>query len=298
MAKTTCVLVDTGIDYLTVTTKPGGSTMELLELAYEFGSEAFNDGMWRGSAWGIRGYRGEQIGSIGYGDSEQGGIVQCSGGVSTALAAKLVESGIACHCSRIDFQCTGQWNRDCKAYGRRVAHDLHKAQVSSSGGRPAKTKSIVGWGDGDSVYSGSRSSDRYLRVYDKSREQHFTTGKNLWRWEVEFKNKLAARAWGLVSSVTIDACLTEGVVVSEVERRGVVVPWEQQSGIGVISQPGTKSDVSRKLTWIKNQVMPTFVFLYQSGFGDTLESMIDEAREKAKPSAGKCTNLVQESEEL
>ena len=109
-------------------------------------------------------------------------IIQVSGAASdrAALALKSVK-GSYWNITRIDLQITldlPEWYKS-----RSLVDTLRKAEWKS---KPRKVTLIDGNGD-DTVYIGSRTSDRYIRIYVKE--------KDFLRFEVELKGDYAKAAW-------------------------------------------------------------------------------------------------------
>lgn len=111
---------------------------------------------------------------------------------------------------------------------------------------------------GKTLYSGSRKSDRFARLYDKGKETRLPELEGCWRLEQQIQNALALRY--AQSLVSLDDPQT--AIYSEVAR------YYRERGASLIS-PGlmgplelngirTSSNVSRKTRreWLRSQVRP------------------------------------------
>jgi DNA relaxase NicK len=101
---------------------------------------------------------------------------------------------LADKCTRLDLAATlldGDTHRDWTV----IAYNQCKRDGRISSG-VMKTHRIEGSPDGRTLYIGSRSSDRFVRIYDKTAESKGIYPSRTWRWEVEYKHPRS----GVVSS--------------------------------------------------------------------------------------------------
>ncbi len=151
--------------------------------------------------------------------------------------------------------------------------------------------------DGETLYFGSRSSDRFLRVYDKALEQkskHRPDAPSSWtRWELEIKGKTA----NLIAERLSHADSLADIVVgqlgdflriierdkSNISRCSVVELWQKfLNGISKlhITIMRIEKTLADTKTWIVNSVAPSLAAIFYADGGD-LDSIIDYVKSGA-----------------
>lgn len=124
---------------------------------------------------------------------------------------------------------------------------------------------------GDTLYVGSRSSDQFGRVYDKSAKRKEGDIGSLWRYEVELKRKLAKQvAVQLLDAAETSLPLMIANYVYEWFRvRGVPPIWDYSKGatLSTVAVITGKSDEER-LLWLRKQVSPTVANFVRAGRAD------------------------------
>ena len=200
-------------------------------------------------------YRGTRCnwddGSIFYGVGENQGkkhwLTQTSGAAADRVGFALAnEKKPGANVSRLDAQITiplPDWYK-APAFTQTLRNGLWK-------GRSRKVTLIDGNGD-DTVYIGSRSSDRYIRVYVKE--------KDWLRFEVEFKGKLAFAAWLRYEKSPLLA--PAGILVSEIIKlpehpikKAFLEQLRNANAIDVQAKKPVKTP-SKTFRWLITQVAP------------------------------------------
>lgn len=213
----------------------------------------------RNTPWHWRGYKGENVGGIRWGERPDGLIVILSGIDAQAFWSTFAP--FSTNCSRVDLAATVELPR-CN---RRVVQE-HLSMIRDE--MPARKKkfncthveNVVGVGE--TLYIGSRASDQFGRVYDKGAQMGDPRLMHrLWRYEVEFKD---ARAKTVLRSLYQDhasPCLA-GVIRATVYNwfvdRLVIPPFDptRQAGVSLELSAKVVSD-SQSLAWLSKQVRPT-----------------------------------------
>ena len=119
-----------------------------------------------------------------------------------------------------------------------------------------KTHRIQGTPDGATLYIGSRSSDRYIRIYDKTAESKGVYPERSWRWEIEYKKPRA----GMVAARLLRLGAGPNAVI-DVVRAGLVdlrvnLPYGNP-GADWVPHPGMrKSDDQTRLAYTSRVVRP------------------------------------------
>jgi DNA relaxase NicK len=158
--------------------------------------------------------------------------------------------------TRLDVQVTGKFDFDNAGYAKEAEAQALAALVREEKVGRRKVGSIRNNGSGDTCAIGSRSSQRYLRSYDKTREQRHQVDENLWRWEVEYKYPLSTRIAEAIATLDEREPAIVALVADEFARKGVNVPWESDVGIEIPTTGVSATDDGRRLAWLFNQVRP------------------------------------------
>lgn len=205
--------------------------------------------------WGWMGYRGEQSAHGAYGTGAQGSILQASSWAAQNVCSMAPPyAGVP----RCDVAVTVWFDRDAEWVAEAVAHDAH-SYAGTQGAVGASVRLVKGFGKGDTAYIGSRVSDRFVRVYDKWRESgEDEEYRHAWRFEVEYKNGPAAKAWATATGPASDAPGLAAMVGGELRGRGIVLPrLEGLCAVYRIPAKAAQDSVDRKLAWLQNQVRPS-----------------------------------------
>jgi len=188
MSATEYSLLECGVDYITVTATQQPQITSLVNVAKEnleaearAGNEVKD---WRGQF-----YVGQYAGSASFGVGPQGALARLSSGVAKMNWSTLFSSGMKC--TRLDLQATIKGSSAPselvgKCWNLVLDHWQNQRQEK-------KPKLVSGPYGPESIYLGSRQSERYGRIYDKfaeSKLDHYTQSV---RFEVEYKGKSAHR---------------------------------------------------------------------------------------------------------
>lgn len=207
----------------------------------------------------IRGYEGVYRGGGFIGQAAQAGRAHMMLRIAGAKADQVSSVPATAHCTRVDVQITTAIPADYSA--RDLADDMRKYQDT----RWAKLVTLVEGSDGlDTVYVGSRQSERYARIYVKQVEEI-----RYLRLEVEHK--------GTAAQLLIE----NGVLLSTNAKGGALIEWIDGlqlketiyeiemfrklidcSALGVV-MPKVVRTMDKTLMWLMNQVTPAMVRLLQ-----------------------------------
>lgn len=213
--------------------------------------------------WAWLGYVGSKSEHAAYGSGAQGSILQVSGGAADVLRHLDFPSGRA---SRCDVAITLWYEQDNPMVAERVAE--RSAAVSKTRGAVAWSVNLRrGYGKGDTAYIGARTSDRYIRVYDKWRQsKEREEYKYAWRVEVEYKNAPAAALWARAHKGECTRETLAATVREECRRKGVWLPaLEPATCAPVVAAPSVRTSVDSRLAWLQGQVAPAVEKLLQAG---------------------------------
>lgn len=249
-----------GVDWIT-TTWPAGhepSSLDLERAIVKMVMRATGDGtaFWPVEVWAWHGYIGHQIGRVRWGKRPDGMILQVTSDWSQLY---LEEVGVTGHnVSRLDIKLDvwHDWDGD-------MVVSRHKDEALAGrkriNGRPYRVALVNGFGGGDTLYAGSRSSDVYVRVYNKEKESIDNERyKNAVRFECELKDEPARETLERIRRSGYSQAGIAREVAYFCGRRGVDIPVDTGND-GQIRRNATtpRPDAIRKLEWLRTQVSPS-----------------------------------------
>lgn len=248
------------VDWITTTWQAGSLEMDaqLVERMAQF--------VWsitgRGAAdvpilrWAWQGYIGWQIGGLYLGERLDGTILRVSSGLAGEYWARGYPTGH--NVSRLDIA-VDVW-ADIEPDDLIARHNVETLRARGAvSSRPWRVACVKGYGDGDTLYIGARSSEVFGRIYNKERESSTDEQyKGCTRYEVEFKAETARTVVDRCGSRRYDKRSLAEEVHSVFLRRGVgfLSDVTQARAIDTIVRGPTTSD-ERKLVWLQHQVAPT-----------------------------------------
>lgn len=264
------VLVECGVDYLTLTSPQDGivsretyDRLREIHLERDWGGQAGIDE----SAWRWNGYAGKKFGKLLWGCRPDGSILRVSSSAADTIGRAMI--GLNWKCTRIDFQATVRLSgTTVDAHIKDCAHSAVLAR-SANTGRPVKISHINGYGAGDTLNIGSRTSDIFFRVYNKARESELPEYEQCVRVEMELKDERARNAYWAwqVAGCSPDYVLE--TLAATVGHRGVATLSGISRGTGVIPLGRIHStNLDAKLMWLEDVVRPSISKLIAAGWRD------------------------------
>jgi len=190
------------------------------------------------------------------------------------------------HISRIDLQVTVQYDIELIKEGRyQYARAIHHNK-SIPEYRRRKIHLYAGSDGGDTVYLGSPSSDVRGRLYNKAKQSGDTAYERSWRYEVVYRNESAANVFRrCIDADNAAAAIICAEVLNWYHERGVDILGVELGEHNPIASPkSARTDVQRKLAWIRTQVIPTIRKLAEMGYAEELMENIAEAISAARHS--------------
>lgn len=179
-------MIESRVDWITATSRTTGSGNELVLLGSDISAIAQREGGAPRDA-GFQGYFGRICGSSYYGWRADGTIVRLGGELAKRFWRDVV--GAADNVSR--FDCAITYSNETA--GRNVAREQWENIPNKRGtnGHPVEYTLILTKLGGQTLYVGSRASDKFGRLYDKGYESKHTYPVGSWRYEVEYKGAVA-----------------------------------------------------------------------------------------------------------
>ena len=201
-----CSITDVSIDWFTATFSEGLKRNFAEQKCIHVMKEAEASGCERRYTNRL-GFVGERVDGFFYGSRGDSLMVIGSGATADTQAPFFL--GLADKVSRLDLAATcldTDMSRDWSA----IAFNQCQRDGRISSGQ-MKTHRIEGHPDGRTLYIGARSSDRFVRIYDKTAESNGVYPARTWRWEIEYKHpraggvstRLATNHWNTASKLDI-----------------------------------------------------------------------------------------------
>jgi hypothetical protein len=204
----------------------------------------------------VLGYRGWQCGSMFYGRRYDGEMCRVSGGASHLLYPEMTLKGW--RASRIDIAVDVFVPRHKQSDMLEAYQDFAREHRVMLKGRPYRVEMRRNEGENGTLYVGARTSSQYVRLY-RAGEKHGEDYRNILRFEVECKERLAHWLWGVLETCTDDAVVLGSLASELLAKRGIVLPSPLPNPDGWTIprfKPG-KSSLESTLLWFERQVRPT-----------------------------------------
>ena len=190
------------------------------------------------------------------------------------------------HISRIDTQITVQYDIELPKEGRyQYARAIHHNKGLSEH-RQRRIHLYAGSDGSDTIYVGSPSSDARGRIYNKAKQSGEHAYERSWRYEVVLRNERALELFRrIINADNAPTTVIFPFVVTWYGERGVnILDVGNDANYAAAPPKAPKSDVARKLAWIKTQVVPTIRKLAELGYAEELMEVIAEAIAAARNS--------------
>lgn len=146
---------------------------------------------------------GWRKGSMSYGTSFSNGkgeynILAITGPLASKAADLAVTYDDNIKVTRIDFAVDVEFDTALPLFAQDVYEKLSASQAQEDK-KKYKNLKLIKSSTGDTLYSCSRESGRYGRLYDKSKDYGVEPGSGkIWRYEIELKKLFGQRAWETV----------------------------------------------------------------------------------------------------
>jgi DNA relaxase NicK len=213
--------------------------------------------------WNFRSYAGVGSGRIHYGQREDSSIIVLSG----ALAASHLQYvyPLADNVSRIDLAVTVRVEPEYTGLERAIWQAALAVGVGpTTDRRGTLTENLQG---GATMTWGSRTSERYLRVYNKGQESGQPRYQNCHRWELELKGGVAWHTARAVVAQPQPGPYVRGYLHSYMLSKRLLTTWTPDTEVDLVPGFTRRSDASTRLTWLSKSVRPSLVWLQQAGHG-------------------------------
>lgn len=259
-------VVCSGYDYATLTAKRGDRADALRERAVSILQDETAKGN-EVKLWSGNGYKGKRSGSVAYGVRHDGCILRLSGEAARVLTVESIP--YADNVSRIDLQVTCF---DATQQAERAHLGYYSVlEAPRKRGRPLSAELRLNSGGGQTLYAGSRTSDKVGRLYDYGIAHKKAPAGAYWRYEVEYKREEAMRLAVAAIERQLDDAIIAALVVDYFAMRGLPTPACHED-IGAILDGHRAtlefdglSDADRTLRWLNDCVRQSVSRLVTSG---------------------------------
>jgi hypothetical protein len=243
-----------GIDWVTWVEKdPLGQTY-LMQVGEQLVQQEADEGA-KVTGFHAEGYHGWKASRVSIGSRQDSSLLRISGGAAAMHWGLL--RGLRGRPSRLDVQASLTLDTARKDLGSHILRrrTSHRPQ---SGGRPPK---VTTWSDSEGSFCGmvgSRTSRKYLRVYDKGVEQKSHAPGLHWRVELEAKRDLSGALWSQLTKAQDAAAWCLKCCESSVRSSGRVWPLPPSTGLPVLPPVEQREppEVERTKRWLRNMVAP------------------------------------------
>ena len=205
--------------------------------------------------WAFMGFYGWSQAKAAWGSSHDRYIVRAHGEAANMawFSACKYANRVSCLDLAVTFWPTNRGD-DLAAI---VAEKVLECRDAGEVRKEKKVALISGFGDGDTLYIGSRKSQTFARLYDKSAQSSAGEFRGAWRAELELKDDRAlAVARKLVASEE-PYTLIASYVYSFFLKHGVDFQWEGTHAADLPSTYTTRDpSVERLMLWLSRDVKP------------------------------------------
>ena len=209
----------------------------------------------------MSGFTGFKVGEIEYAMRGDEFMVRLMSDTAQRAWREVYELGASV--TRLDLQVTVEMNRDCQSLVWEYYRRANKKSLEKK--RGPRNRVILGNDGGATLYCGERSSSRFGRCYAKGPQSKIDYYKTALRFELQLNGKLSKIvATRLAAAKRPDVFAVERTVSFFRTRIGHV-PVRIESIIND-SCSRKRSDVRKKLEWLKASVNPSVQELIKIGY--------------------------------
>ena len=257
------VVIESQVDWLTAGWDEGDKADRAEAWAFSRAQREKRDG-YREAPFRLLGFDGYAVGRIRFGRRSGDALLQLSGQLAEDNLGRIVAE--AHRISRVDLAVTVRLSRADPFLGEATYAQAcnHRAE------HPAAARPWIVQDDdgGCTAYIGKRSSDRFLRVYNKEaeakgredakQEAHYQA---CWRYELECKGVQALPVARAVSFTSDRRAFIQQYLHRFCSRRGIEPAYDPNDHNVLVPGFSRRSDTESRLTWLKRTVNPAIIQL-------------------------------------
>jgi hypothetical protein len=263
------LLVECGVDWMTCTARAGVRARALASSAERWLDERGTEG-YITRPWNWNGYRGKVVDGCSFGTREDGAICR----LSDSMARRHFQSAMvmADQVSRLDIQITAL-DRVADANWARIWWGT-VLEVESVRAGIVGTKYTQTSPEGSTLNIGSRASERYLRLYDKTAESKGEYPSRCWRYEIEYKGGRANSVANRIHTARSEDQMVYDAVKSVYAAYGVVVPCSPPGRGWQDAGYRHTTDDERRLLWLATSIRPVVQRLIEAYDAETISGVL------------------------
>lgn len=277
MADYSGTVIESQVDYLTVSAHGQDAARNMLDLALGLSKESEANGN-HPHVWRLMGYEGKHTGPIEYGQRDDAStILRLSGQKANDVLD--VALSLADRVTRIDLAVTWRCEPPDPLLGRNayaLAEMFHQSHPRSA--LPWFTGDAAG---GYTCYVGARGGDNFFRVYNKGAEciasgddEGAERYRGCWRYELEAGGGLSARLAEMVQLEEDRPQLVQNYVYAYADAHGIPPAFPRTGAQRLIGGFHRRSDDDSALKHIRKSVRPTAERLRAHGRDDDLRDAL------------------------
>lgn len=263
----TGIVIESQLDWLTcaVHTERGAEELEHYARMLARTGEGKDE---RETPFRLKGYQGWQVGRVRFGSRPGAALIQLSGDAAATHFDDLAP--VADSISRVDIAVTARLSQTDNDLGLRSYLNAQGWYLNHNN---AARPSFHGDADGGyTCYVGERTSDWFLRVYNKAVEtrldpdqaEHY---RDCWRYELECKGGTTGNLVAELAAHEGDAraAAIQDMVWEYVHRHGMVPAFPKAGSVALVPGFRRRSDRASKLNWLARSVAPAVTWLAETG---------------------------------
>lgn len=216
----------------------------------------------------LNGYQGYRIGRLRYGERENAGLIQLSGDLAHTWFDDVYSH--ADHITRLDIAVTVDTGQADPLLGKRAYEDACQRRFDHP--KMARPWTVNDADGGWTTYVGDRTSDWFLRIYDKHAESiaardPIATGQyeRCWRYELEAKGVAATALGKQVYGSLTRADYVRNFVADWCRKHGIEPAFPLTGDVAKLSELRRRSDRATRLAWLQHSVSPAIKWLLTTG---------------------------------
>lgn len=180
------------------------------------------------------------------------------------------------HCTRLDGRIDLLVRDHVDYLGESIIKGFEWYSANTKRNGKWKIPSYQRKGRGETVYIGSRESDYFIRIYNKSVESGWNhPDGDIWRMEVQWNNPIANEVSHGIRRMGYTDRKAYGVIAEWCQRAGLVVgPRYGYKSLVQFEVPRIDTDNERAISWLGRSVKKTVARLTGEGLYDKVEEAL------------------------
>lgn len=277
-------VLESQLDWLTATTRDRRKARKLVKYAKNVEVVETVAGN-RSRPFPLGNYVGYRCGRVGWGENVSGALVQLSGQLAQEHFFQICQISDAY--TRLDIAVTVQTDTYAPDVGRTSYHQARAWRADHP--RAAAATLVENTDGGSTCYVGKRSSDRYLRIYDKQAETIASQDaaaidrySKCWRYELELHDTAATAIRDALLRTENRARWIADYVAYHCRAHGIEPIFQSDQPPRLPHGFRRRSDRDSRLEWISRTVAPTIKWLLDTTPADELADRLGLGERKAQ----------------